>query len=111
MRSRGCSGCAKRVRCGAMKRLLLVCLMLGCGGDDGSTDTQTEQLNNACPAMPSVLKGTKGTGQACVSATECLPSCCSCSTGTNRFLAAGCIDGKCVEGCSVAEPTPSICPP
>jgi hypothetical protein len=85
--------------------LLVVC---ACGGDDGSggsRDVATEQLNNACPSTPTILTGTKPGGAACTSARECMPACCSCSTGGKQYLGAACIDGACVaNACPETEP-------
>jgi hypothetical protein len=93
-----------------IKRLVWVgvVVLCACGGDSSSADTQTEQVNNSCPSQPSLLKGTKSSGDACSGAADCAPTCCSCASGGKTFLGVACVNGKCGDACANITPG-SLC--
>ena len=43
------------------------------------------------------LDGTKGPGDACQANTDCAPSCCACTSGSNTALVAWCAGGVCAS--------------
>jgi hypothetical protein len=89
-------------------------LTLACSGSDSSSTSTTdsaqgEQQNDACPSSPSTLTGTKGSGEACSSYSDCAPVCCSCSGSVKKYGAARCQNGKCVASACSAVSTSSFC--
>ena len=59
--------------------------------------------------MPAIaLTGTAAEGAACSLATDCKPSCCTCTSGGKSWSAA---DGKCaVTATACAHTKDDICP-
>jgi hypothetical protein len=82
-----------------MLSLALVLLVaVGCSSSSSSGETKThlsEQENGICPTAPTIVTGTAVAGATCGSASDCLPTCCSCTTGTGQWGAAECVNGKC----------------
>ncbi len=70
-----------------------------------SAETGVEQVNGACPSRPKRLDGTAAPGDACTSASDCEPTCCSCDEGTNEWLAAACVEGKCTSASKACSKT------
>ena len=76
-----------------------------------SSDSNTEQVNGGCPSNPSTLTGSKSDGESCSASTECQPTCCSCSSGSNQWLAVYCLNGKCNSSgaCAATRDDSSFC--
>ena len=77
----------------------LVLLSAACGSSAGPSKAFERTAAGTCPASPQQLKGTKPQGAACEDATECSPTCCSCSNGSpKQWLAVSCRNGGCASG-------------
>ena len=77
--------------------LVLFSALTACGGDVKDSK-QAVQEGGACPENSAVLKGTKGAGEACGTATDCKPVTCSCpSPKTNQWCGVQCQAGKCAS--------------
>lgn len=68
-------------------------LLVACGSSP-AVDTDTAQESGACPAT---LRQAAAPGATCTTATDCSAFCCSCTSGSNQFAAAACIDGTCED--------------
>jgi hypothetical protein len=69
-----------------------------------------ESVNGGCTSMPAELNGSTPAGGACTANTDCVASCCACSTGSQSALLAWCAFGKCAsadEACCAFEGYPS----
>lgn len=91
-------------------------VVVACSGDGSSSSSssssdsaQGEQQNDSCPSSPSTLTGTKGSGEACSSYSDCAPVCCSCAGSAKKYGAARCQNGKCVTTACSAVSTSSFC--
>ncbi len=76
-----------------------------------NTSAASEEGNPDCPSPPAYLTGTGAAGSACSSDLDCMPICCTCSTGGKQYLAAECDVGACAPtlACAATE-TPQLCP-
>jgi hypothetical protein len=72
-------------------------IVVGCSSNSsGESKTKlSEQENGACPTAPTIVTGTASAGASCGSASDCLPTCCTCTTGTGQWGAAECVNDKC----------------
>ena len=63
-----------------------------------SGDDATDQsLQGLCPATSSRLTGVRAAGDPCSVPGDCASTCCDCGTGSQSWLAASCVAGRCVD--------------
>ena len=63
------------------------------GGDD-ATEQSAQGL---CPASSTLLAGRHAAGDVCAVPADCVSTCCDCGTGSQSWLAASCVAGRCVD--------------
>ncbi len=81
-------------------------VLAACGNDDdGGTQFHEAEQDGAgmCPTTPTILTGTAAEGAACKDGTDCAPTCCTCASSSNTWLAAECIDDECKAATACAD--------
>ena len=69
------------------------------GGTSSSTsnDATDQSAQRLCPATSSLLAGRRAAGDLCTVPADCVSTCCDCGTGSQSWLAASCVAGRCVD--------------
>ncbi len=71
------------------------------GGSSSSTtagdDAADQSPQGMCPATSSLLAGTRAAGDVCTVPANCVSTCCDCGTGSQSWLSASCVAGRCVD--------------
>ena len=99
-----------------MRHVVVFCLLLlaaACGSSPDPSKAFERTVDGLCPSSPQQLTGTTAVGGGCQTATECKPTCCSCSNGSlKNWLAVSCREGTCATAgvaCADTRNDPVLC--
>jgi hypothetical protein len=67
------------------------------GGATTSGDDVTDQSQGLCPTSSPLLAARHPAGDICTSPSDCVSTCCDCGTGSQSWLAASCVAGRCAD--------------
>jgi hypothetical protein len=86
--------------------------LLACSPKSGVTiEHLAEQSGSGgCPAAPKIVVGTVAVGGSCMTAADCAPICCTCTTGIGQWLGAECRNDTCDTADACADSaSPTYC--
>lgn len=79
---------------------------IGSGSSSTAGNDATDQsAQGLCPATSSLLAGSHAAGDVCTVPADCVSTCCDCGTGSQSWLAASCVAGRCVDSVSSCSRT------
>ncbi|MDB4946953.1 MAG: hypothetical protein JWP97_6487 [Labilithrix sp.] len=64
---------------------------------DTGADATDQSPEGLCPATSPLLAGRAAAGEVCSVAADCVSTCCDCGTGSQSWLAASCVAGRCED--------------